>query len=92
MRLIKIEPRENGAHENQTLSISLSFVPEGIAIIPDDMELPSTFPFVNIVVEDGVVTEMTANQEAYDAAMNAPKPEPVKEPTTDDILNTLLGV
>lgn len=57
MRIIEIVARDNGAHRNQ--NASLSKVPEGWAMIPDDMEIPSTFPFVDIEVEDGVVVSMT---------------------------------
>lgn len=42
MRIIEIEAQENGAHRNQKGSFSA--VPEGWAVIPDDMETPN-FPF-----------------------------------------------
>lgn len=58
MKIIQIEASDNGAHRNQQ-SNSLTAAPEGWAIIPDDMEIPATFPFVNIEVEGGVVTAMT---------------------------------
>ena len=56
MKYIKITPNENGGHQNQ---FGGGFPGEGWAIIPEDMTIPSTFPFVNIEVEDGVVTSMT---------------------------------
>lgn len=59
MKLIEIKALENGAHRNQTCS-SMFEPPEGWAVIPDDMEIPDTFPFVHIEVVDGVVTSMTA--------------------------------
>ena len=34
--------------------------PEGYALIPEGMELPDTFPYVNVTVEGNVVTSMTA--------------------------------
>lgn len=77
-------PLSNGAHRNQSGSISK--VPSGWAVIPSDMLIPETFPFVDIVVEDGVVTAMTARE------MPEPEPIPTPEPGTDDILNALLGV
>lgn len=58
MRIIEIEALDNGAHRNQ--NHSLSSVPDGWAVIPDDMEVPETFPFVEITVENGVVTAMVA--------------------------------
>lgn len=72
--------------------------PEGYALCPDVFfdTFYSTNPsgFVNIVVEDGTVTEMTINQETIDSYLaSLPEPEEViPEPTNDEILNTLLGV
>lgn len=73
--------------------------PVGYAACPDEFRTVfySTTPagFVNITVEDDVVTSMAVNQEALDAYLESlPEPEPVPEPepTTDEILNTLLGV
>jgi hypothetical protein len=51
MKIIKIAALENGAHKNQTINGEIP-VPEGWAVIPDDMELPQTFPFVDITVEE----------------------------------------
>ncbi len=72
MRIIEINESENGAHRNQT-TVGNNAVPEGWAVIPDDIEFPSTFPFVDITVEDGVVTSMTAG------VMPPPEPEPEPE-------------
>lgn len=85
MRIIEIEALENGAHRNQSTSRDIT-VPEGWAVIPDDMELPATFPFVDITVEDGIVTSMTAG------VMPPSPPEPEPEPSAENILNALLGV
>lgn len=87
MRIIEIKAFDNGGHRNQTSDFT--FVPEGWAVIPDDMETEN-FPFGKIKVEeiDGVmtVTKWTPG--------TLPEPEPMSEPepTTDDVLNTLLGV
>lgn len=89
MNIIEIIALSNSAHRNQNGSIS--YVPEGWAVIPEGMEIPSTFPFVNITVENGIVTAMTANQEAYDKAMEENK-ETEKEPTIGEVLDVLLGV
>lgn len=86
MRIIEIEALENGAHRNQ--EGNLTHVPIGWAIIPDDMEIPQTFPFVNMEVENGVVTKMTEGV----VPDPIPTPEPEYEPSTDDVLNALLGV
>lgn len=50
-RIIEIAQLVNGAHRNQTFHGSL---PEGWAVIPGDMELPVTFPFVELEVKDVV--------------------------------------
>jgi hypothetical protein len=77
MKIIEIKTLSNGAHRNQNGGIST--VPDGWAVIPEDMEIPFTFPFVNIMVDDGVVTEMTANEKAYNEAMKQTE-EPTEEP------------
>ncbi len=46
MKIIEIKALDNGAHRNQTGNFKT--IPEGYALIPDDMVIPSTFPFVNI--------------------------------------------
>lgn len=68
MNIIEIQPLSNGAHKNQS---GCSICPDGWAIIGDAAIIPGTFPFVNITTDNGVVTAMTANQEAYDAAIAA---------------------
>lgn len=60
MRIIEIEAQDNGAHRNQTGSLSI--IPDGWAVIPDTVAVPSSFPFVDIEVEDGVVVSMTARE------------------------------
>ena len=57
MIIIEIKALNNGAHNNQTYH---GVVPEGWAIIPDDMVIPDTFPFVDIEVKGGMVVSMTA--------------------------------
>lgn len=90
MRIIEIEALENGAHRNQSTSRDIA-VPEGWAVIPDDMELPATFPFVDIAVEDGVVTSMTAGVMPEPAP--APEPEPdIWDELADAIRNGVNGV
>lgn len=61
MRIIELEALSNGAHRNQKSSTGL-FVPEGWAIIPDDMEIPASFPFVDVEVESVVVTKLIARE------------------------------
>lgn len=71
MVIIEIKALENGAHRNQTVMGSVS-PPDGWAVIPEDMEIPETFPFVNVETADGVVTAMTAG--------TVPDPEPAPDP------------
>ena len=84
MLIIEIETQENGAHRNQTGTFRT--IPQGWAEVPSSIEIPDTFPFVNIEVENGVVTSMTAG------VVPEPEPEPEPEPTDTEVLNTLLGV
>lgn len=72
MKLIEIKALDNGAHNNQTIDGVIP-VPEGWAVIPDDMQIPDTFPFVNIEVEGNQVVYMTAGT----------LPEPEQEPDED---------
>lgn len=85
MRIIEIAAQENGAHNNQH-SVTDIPVPAGWAFIPDDMEIPETFPFVNVYVSGDEVTRLSP------APVPPPEPEPEPEPSTEDILNALLGV
>lgn len=90
---VKIEKNPNGSHEFQ----SGGALQNGWAVIPSYVELPATFPFVDIEVEevtipgiDGIditrleVTSMTAREVIEEQI--------VIEPSIDEILNTLLGV
>ena len=87
MRIIKIKASENGGHRNQTTNIKIT-IPDGWAVIPDNMETPN-FPFGKITVEeiDGVmtVTKWTAGEIPEAETTNEP------EPTAEDKLNALVG-
>lgn len=88
MKIIEINALDNGAHRNQNGKFTIA--PNGWAIIPDDMEIPETFPFVNFTVdEDGNVTTIEANQEAYDAA-KASEEEVKSTPSVQDDIDTML--
>ena len=97
MRIIMLNASESGSRP-PLQDWEFPTLPEGYAWCPDEFVevFYSTVPagFVNIVVNEDTVTEMTINQEALDAyiaSMPEPKPE-VVEPTADDILNAMLGV
>ena len=81
MKIIEITSLDNGAHRNQTGTFRT--VPEGWAMIPDSMEIPDTFPFVDIEVNGQTVTSMTAG------IVPEPEPEPEPEPTLEDRVSTL---
>ena len=79
MRIIEIAALSNGAHRNQTGT--LSAVPDGWAVIPGGMETPN-FPFGEVTVDETktppVVTGWTAG------TIPEPEPEPEPEPTTEE--------
>ena len=86
MRLIEILALDNGAHRNYTIE-SEAPIPEGWAVIPEEMESPETFPFVDVVAKDvdGVmtVTSMTAG------VMPEPEPEPEPAPSPTERIDAL---
>ena len=84
MKIIKITPFENGAHDNQT-AIGSMIVPDGWAILPDGKETPN-FPFGDITVDNQtppVVTSWTP------LPIPEPEPAPEPEPTADERISAL---
>lgn len=81
MRIVEINALANGAHRNQTINGALYVIPEGWAVIPDDMQTEN-FPFGEVKAEaiDGVmtVTEWIAGD------IPEPEPEPAPEDQTED--------
>lgn len=88
MRLIKIEQLENGSHSNQTID-HISKIPEGWAVIPDDMKTPN-LPYGDITVEEieGVMTVTSWTPGEMPEPSHVPEPEP----TADELIDILLGV
>jgi hypothetical protein len=86
MNMLEIKALDNGAHRNQTYH---GVLPEGWAVIPAGMECEN-FPFGEVEVEevDGVMTvaKWTPGE------MPEPEPIPEAEPTTEEILDAMLGV
>ena len=83
MWIIQIAALPNGAHRNQTIDENFdSQTYPGWAAIPVDMEIPESFPFVDLVVHNKVVVEMTPRE----------IPEPVDDRTSaqkrEDAYNT----
>lgn len=58
MTIIEISELGNGAHRNH--SGSNLIVPDGWAVIPEELVVPDTFPFVNVTAVDGIVTKLAA--------------------------------
>ena len=74
MRAIEIAALSNGAHRNQT---GLDVLPDGWAVIPDDM-VCENFPFGEVTAEeiDGVMTVTRWTPGAIPEPEPAPEPEP----------------
>jgi hypothetical protein len=83
MQIVKIEALYNGAHENQNGGIS--YVPEGWAVVPPDLETPN-FPFGEMVVEDVDGVQTVTGWTAGDIP-DTPDPAP----TELDILRSQLA-
>ena len=75
MKIIELVSLENGAHRNRKTDFDVE-VPDGWALVSDDLEIPATFPFVKNLVQDesGVVIGWEPDQESYNAAMAAANP------------------
>lgn len=78
MRIIEIQSLSNGAHRNQQGDFAT--IPTGWAVIPGDVVIPETFPFVDIVTDGQKVVSMTAG------VVPDPEPEPDPEPNESDDL------
>ena len=79
--LISTSSNKDGLHSY--ISVSEEFTFPGYAKIPEDMEIPSSFPYGDIEVENGVVVKMTP------LPVPEPEPEPEPQPTLDDRVTTL---
>lgn len=77
MTIVQIEQLPNGAHMNQTMDSFLS-IPDGWALIPDDMDTLN-FPFGQVTVEElgGVMTVTNWTP----GIIPDPEPDPEPEPT-----------
>jgi hypothetical protein len=84
MRIIEINALGNGAHNNQSYP---GFVPDGWAVIPDDVETKN-FPFgvPAIDYDHGVPTVV----HWIPGVMPEPDPIPAPEPTAQDDTDAML--
>lgn len=89
MYYIKSAPTETGNYGNP-------HTPEnpGDYALPDELlqDYIDSMGFVNLTVNDGVVTSVTRNESAYDAyiAEHPPEPEPEPGPSPQDTTDALL--
>lgn len=75
MKIIELSALSNGAHRNMESSAWLA-PPEGWAMIPEEMALPDTYPFVEVEAEEmGGVMTVTA---LTPGTMPEPDLEPIK--------------
>lgn len=75
MKIIELSALSNGAHRNMESSAWLA-PPEGWAMIPEEMALPDTYPFVGVEAEEmGGVMTVTA---LTPGTMPEPDLEPIK--------------
>lgn len=88
MRLVEIAALENGAHRNQTIDFPV-IIPDGWALIPDDMETEN-FPFGTLEAEeiDGVMTVTAWTPGTVPDPGPDPDPEPDPEQTVWDELDS----
>lgn len=95
--IIQREANEFGSRSNQTWSGL--FPPDGYVWVTEEDIMNIYVPFMGFVdleVDGDTVIKMTGNQELLDKWKNE-HPDPVDpgpqepEPTTDDVLNTLIG-
>lgn len=89
MRLIRIEAESSGGHAYQ-ITDSLSTIPVGWAVVPDDMETPN-MPYGDIMVEeiDGV---MTVTSWFPREIPETPATPTTDEPSVEQIIDAMLGV
>ena len=81
MRAIEIAALSNGAHRNQT---GLDVLPDGWAVIPDDM-VCENFPFGEVTAAeiDGVMTVTSWIPGTMPEPEPAPEPDPEPSPTLE---------
>lgn len=91
MKIVEIKALDNGAHRNQMGDFTT--IPEGWAVIPDDMETPN-FPFGEVTAKeiDGTMTVTKWVAGVIPEPEPIPEPEVDSEPTTEELINIILGV
>lgn len=92
MRIVQIEPLENGAHRNQT-SNNLTKIPNGWAVIPEEM-VTENFPFGDLMVEEinGIMIVTNWIPGVIPEPEPEPTPEGERDPSAGELIDILLGV
>ena len=94
MNIIKLSTSETGSRP-PIQSWNGATPPSGYAAIAPDCDtsaMQTHCGHVDLTIEDGVVTAITGNDEAYQAYLDALPPPVEPEPTDTEVLNALLGV
>ena len=88
MRIIKIEKTSKDAHLWQSADVELK-IPNGWAVIPDDMETPN-LPYGDIVVEEIEGVPTVTSWTPREMPEVVPTPDVEAEPTAQDDTDTML--
>ena len=87
MNIIKLEPSATGSRP--PIQSWSGPVPEGYIEVPDSVDtsaMQTHMGFVDLTIEDGVVTSITGNEAAYQAYLDSLPPEMPPEPTEEQLL------
>lgn len=90
MHIICLTPLEEGVY-NDHKADNITAPPEGWAYIPEDFPLPSTFPRLGSIEAEEIEHIMTVTA-MTEGTLPEPIPAEEVEPTTEEILNAMLGV
>lgn len=93
MNIIKLDPSATGYRP--PIQSWSGPVPNGYIEVPDTVDtsaMQTHMGFVDLTIENGALTAITGNDAAYQAYVSSLPPETPPEPTTDELLNILLGV
>lgn len=87
MRIVEIQALSNGAHRNQS---GINTIPQGWAVIPDDMTLDN-FPFGEVTAEE-INGVMTVTNWVAGTMPEQKDPEPIEqtEVTTEDMARAIM--
>lgn len=90
MHIICLTPLEEGVY-NDHKADHITAPPDGWAMIPEDFPLPSTFPRLGSI-EAMVISEIMTVTAMTEGTLPEPSQNESREPTTEEILNAMLGV